>query len=91
MMAALKQPRYAPLTDGETALVLFAVSEGFAKNVELARMAEFVKELIKEFKDRKQATMAMLNRGDKLDDRQKEELKAEIDEFAKRFVYGRTA
>jgi len=91
MMAALKQPRYAPLTDGETALVLFAVSEGFAKNVELARMAEFEKELIKEFKDRKQATMAMLNRGDKLDDRQKEELKAEIDEFAKRFVYGRTA
>lgn len=91
MMAALKQPRYAPLTDGETALVLFAVSEGFASAIEVAQIAEFEKELIKEFKDRKQDIMTCLNKGEKLSDDFKERLKAEIGEFAERFAYGRTA
>ncbi len=91
MMAVLKQQRYAPLTDGETALVLFAVSEGFAAEVATERIAEFEKELIKEFKDHRQDIMAVLGKGEKMSDSFKDRLKTALAEFAKRFVYGRTA
>ena len=41
MMAALRQGRYAPLPDWKQALLIFAVSEGFANRIQPDRIEEY--------------------------------------------------
>ncbi len=45
LMEALKQGRYRPMEDWQQALLLFAVSEGYAKSIPLDQMAQFEKNL----------------------------------------------
>ena len=49
MMAALMQKRYAPIADSEIALIIFAVAEGFAAEVNVAKIPEFERELLEHF------------------------------------------
>ncbi len=91
MMTVLKQRRYSPLKDWQTALVLFAVSEGLAAEVAVEKLPEFEADLIKEVEDKHHSIMSTLDSGNKMSDDFKEELRAAISEFAQRFVYGRTA
>ena len=49
MMAALRQGRYAPLPDWQQALLIFAVSEGFANQVPSERMEEYGERLFDGF------------------------------------------
>ena len=91
MMAALRQRRYAPLSDWETALVLFAVEEGFADGIAVENMAEYEKHLIKGVKEYGGSVMATLGSGNKMDDGFKAELKKLVSQLTERFVYGRTA
>lgn len=91
MMAALVQRRYAPLSDGETALILFAVSEGLAADIAPAAMAEYESALIRMMADAYPDIMATLNKGDKMSNEFKEQLKAAITRLTERFAYGRTA
>lgn len=91
MMAALKQRRYHPLTDAQTALVLFAVAEGFAAAVDTDRMAEFEERLIHYMESSHGELMSLLNKGEKLDEEAKSRLKTALAAFAERFDYGRTA
>ena len=49
IMAALRQGRYAPLPDWQQALLIFAVSEGFANQVPSERMEEYGERLFDGF------------------------------------------
>lgn len=91
MMAALKQRRYHPLTDAQTALVLFAVSEGFAAAVAATEIGEFEEKLIRHMESAESELMAVLNKGEKLDEGTASRLRTALTAFTERFGYGRTA
>lgn len=91
MMAALRQRRYAPLSDGQTALVLFAVGEGFADGIKPTEIADYEKYLIESFEHGEKGIMSTLNTGNKMTDEFKEQLREAISRVTERFAYGRTA
>ena len=66
MMAALKQPRYAPLEDWKQVLLLYAVNEGFAANTDPSEMQEFEESLYARFADERPELVARLETGEKL-------------------------
>ena len=63
MMAALRQRRYAPLEDWKQALLLYAVSEGFADGIEPEEMEEFEERLYVHMEAREPARLRMLKSG----------------------------
>ena len=67
-MAALRQPRYAPLEDWKQALLLFAVSEGFADSVAPGDMEEYAQRLYGEMEAREPELVRRLAAGKKLDE-----------------------
>ncbi len=67
LMEALKQGRYQPLEDWKQALLLFAVSEGYAKAVALSEMPAFEKELFSRFEQEYTSLVEGLRSGKKLD------------------------
>jgi F-type H+-transporting ATPase subunit alpha len=68
MMAALGQPRYAPLADWKQALLLFAVSEGFADRVEPGDMEDYAARLYAEMEAQEPELVKRLATGKKLDE-----------------------
>lgn len=91
MMAALRQQRYAPLSDAETALVLFAVHEGFADGIADADAEAFEKHIIKCARDSGTDVMSTLESGMKMDAAFKAKLSGLLAEWTERLAYGRTA
>ena len=67
MMAALCQPRYAPLPDWKQALLLFAVSEGFADRVDPGAMEDYAARLYAEMEAHEPELVKKLASGQKLD------------------------
>ena len=67
MMAALRQGRYAPLEDWKQAVLLFAVSEGYAETVEPANMEEFESSLYFYMEGREPELVRQLKSGNKMD------------------------
>ncbi len=67
MMAALRQGRYAPLEDWKQAVLLYAVSEGYAEMVEPADMEEFESSLYYYMEGREPALVRQLKSGKKMD------------------------
>ncbi len=67
LMEALKQGRYQPLEDWKQALLLFAVSERYAKSVELTEMPLFEKELFARFEQEYPSLVAVLRSGKKVE------------------------
>ncbi len=67
MMAALRQRRYAPLEDWKQALLLFAVSEGFADDVDPENMEEFEDRLYFHMEGREPELVQKLKSGKKMD------------------------
>ena len=67
LMEALKQGRYRPMEDWQQALLLFAVSEGYAKSTPLDQMSRFEKDLPLFMQEQYPALVEQLKTGKKAD------------------------
>ncbi len=84
LMEALKQPRYNPAPDYLQAVLIFAVSEGYADNIEPSNMDRFERELFEYLEDECASLCDKLKSGGKMDSVLKSELEAALSDFAKR-------
>ncbi|MBP0963539.1 MAG: F0F1 ATP synthase subunit alpha [Oscillospiraceae bacterium] len=82
---ALKQARFSPITDELQTLLIYAVSEGYAKHIDVADMERFEKELYVFLEKEKAALLAQVKNAKKLDDALKQEMDKAIAEFVERF------
>jgi len=78
MMAALRQDKGAPLTDWQQALLIFAVSEGFADDLDSMDMELFADALYSWFPRRERALTQRLSTGEKLSAAEREQLRAAL-------------
>ncbi|MBQ1892855.1 MAG: F0F1 ATP synthase subunit alpha [Clostridia bacterium] len=83
MMHALRQKRYEPLPDHKQALLIYAVSEGFAKGVAPDDMEDFEKRLYETFDREHPDIMSVLMKGDKMRPEFESKLKAALEKFRK--------
>lgn len=81
----LKQRRFFPVKDELQTILIFAVSEGYAKNIPVSDMERFEKELYIFLDEEKSALALKVKNAKKLDDVLKQELKNALDEFVERF------
>lgn len=81
----LKQRRFYPIKDELQTVLIFAVSEGYAKNVDVEDMERFEKELYSFFEDEKAPLSLKVKNVRKMDDELRQELKNALDEFVERF------
>ena len=81
---ALKQPRFAPIPDHFQALLLFAVTEGYANNVEDDGMQSFETALYNYFNANETDIISKLRTGNKMDKDTRAELIAALDRFSER-------
>ena len=88
MTAALRQSRYAPISDERQALLLAAVSAGYADGapVEDIENGEYEKKLFAFFEENYAPLLRTLSLGAKPDDAFKAELDAALERFAKGYV-----
>jgi len=84
LMEALKQNRYQPLEDWQQALLLFAVSEGFADGITLTQMDEFEKGLYAFFAAECAQLTEQLKTGKKADGELISAIREALDEYIKR-------
>ncbi len=84
LMEALKQPRYNPTADYLQAILIFAVSEGYADGIEPNEMDRFERELYEYLENECGELLEKLKSGRKMDGQLKGELEAALDDFAKR-------
>lgn len=66
MMAAIRQGRFAPLPDWKQALIIYAVSEGFADHVEPGDMERYEEKLYQYMETMQPALVAELKTGNKM-------------------------
>ena len=88
MMAALRQNRYTPLEDWKQALLLFAVSEGYADTIDPAEMGEYEERLYVHMEGREPALVRRLQTGKKLSAEEITELKNALAKFVEEDAYG---
>ncbi len=88
MMAALRQQRYAPLEDWKQAILLFAVSEGYADDVLPAEMEEFEERLYVHMEGREPALVRRLQSGKKLNAEEIASLKEALAQFRREDAHG---
>ncbi len=81
---ALRQPRYAPIEDSMQAILIFAVSEGYADSVSPDGMEQFEKDLYRYFRQEKAELTDRIKNTKKFDDELKNSLKEALGEFAER-------
>ncbi len=81
---ALRQPRYAPVEDNMQAILIFAVSEGYADGISPDEMEDFEKDLFCFFREEKSEIALKIKNARKFDDELKNSLKAALNEFAER-------
>ncbi len=67
MMAALRQRRYAPLEDWKQALLLYAVSEGYANDIDPGEMEEYESRLFAHMEAGEPELLRRLRSGKKMD------------------------
>ena len=82
MMRALRQRRYEPLPDWKQALLIYAVAEGFAKDVPLDGMEDLEYRLYEHFEAEHKDIVGQLETGAKMDAAFEERLKAALAAFA---------
>ena len=82
---ALKQNRYNTVPDYLQAILIFAVSTGYADKIIPENMEDFEKELYKYFTEEKAELTDKVKTAEKFDNELKNELSEAIGEFAERF------
>ncbi len=85
LMEALKQNRYKPIEDYLQALLIFAISEGYAKKINVSDMEDFEKQLYSYFKKHHSILINELSKGEKMSENMKSKVKSALDDFVKRF------
>ena len=88
MMAALRQDRYAPLSDWQQALLILSVSGGHADAVEPEDIGDYAAALFRHFAAREKELTRRLATGKKLSDDEKKELDAALAAFAEAYAHG---
>ena len=78
---ALRQPRYAPVEDNMQAVLIFAVSEGYADSILPENMEKFEKELYRFFRKEKQELALRIQNAKKFDDELRNSLECALSEF----------
>ena len=78
---ALRQPRYAPVEDNMQAVLIFAVSEGYADSILPENMEKFEKELYRFFRKEKQELALRIKNAKKFDDELRNSLECALSEF----------
>ena len=81
---ALRQPRYVPVEDSMQAILIFAVSEGYADGISPEEMEKFEKNLYSYFRHEKAELTDKIKNAKRFDDELKNSLKAALSEFAER-------
>ncbi len=81
----LKQRRFSPINDELQSILIFAVGEGYAKNVDVEDIERFEKELYSFFETEKASLAQKVKNARKLDDELRQELKDALAEFVERF------
>ncbi|MBQ7116608.1 MAG: F0F1 ATP synthase subunit alpha [Clostridia bacterium] len=81
---ALRQARYAPIEDNMQAILIFAVSEGYADGIAPEGMEKFEKELYRYFAEEKAELALKIKNADRFDDELKKELREALSEFCVR-------
>ena len=87
MMTVLKQGRFAPLADWKQALLIYAVSEGYAKDVPVEKLDIFEKKLYTYMETHFPALKQTLESGVKMDDDTRQALGAALSDFAEAQVW----
>ncbi|MBO4853538.1 MAG: F0F1 ATP synthase subunit alpha [Oscillospiraceae bacterium] len=85
MTAILKQDRSAPVETLDQVIVIFATAEGYARDVPVAEMARFERELIPYARHRLPEVYAAMERGEKLYGKNLTDLRSCIEAFLKQF------
>ncbi len=85
LMEALKQNRYSPLEDWQQAVLLFAVSEGYADAIALDQMPNFERDLYRFFEQNESATVERLKTGAKADPALLEQIRSALETFRTEF------
>ncbi len=80
----LRQPRYTPVEDNMQAILIFAVSEGYADAISPDEMENFEKRLYRYFREEKAELALQVKVAKKFDDELKKSLKEALNEFAVR-------
>ena len=81
---ALRQPRYAPVEDNMQAILIFAVSEGYADGISPDEMEKFEKKLYDYFRQEKADLALRIKNAKKFDEELKNSLKEALSEFTER-------
>ena len=81
---ALRQARYAPVEDNMQAILIFAVSEGYADKISPDDMEKFERDLYCYFREEKSELALKVKTANKFDDELKDLLKEALSEFAQR-------
>lgn len=81
---ALRQPRYTPIEDSMQAILIFAVSEGYADKISPDAVEKFEKDLYKYFLEEKNELLLEMKKAKKFDDKLKASLKEALSIFAER-------
>lgn len=84
LMEALRQPRYSPVDDNLQAILIFAVSEGYADKISPDDMEKFECELYKFFCEERSELTQRVKSATKFDDELRNSLKEALSEFAER-------
>ena len=84
LMEVLKQNRYQPIEDWKQALLLFAVSEGYADEIPLNEMQEFEEGLFPFFESNNMSLVERLKTGDKADAEVLDAIRALLASYTKR-------
>ena len=84
LMEALKQERYRPLEDWAQALLLFAVSEGYADEIAPEKLDEYEKALFPYFEKQQPQLIQQLKTGQKMDTDTVKALRQALSAFAER-------
>ena len=85
LLEVLKQNRYQPLEDWQQALLLFAVSEGFADNITVEQISGFEKDLFPFFEEKFAELVEKLKSGVKADNNTLDIMRQALGEYIKRF------
>ena len=85
LMAALKQGRYEPLDNWKQALLLFAVSEGYADSLDIDAVTDFERDIFPFFEDNYVSIVETLKTGRKLSTNELDEIRQAVGEFITRY------
>lgn len=81
----LKQSQYSPLTMEKQVLVIFAGTNGYLDNIEVANVGTYERQMLNFFETTHKKIIEQVATGKKLSNELQAEIKKALDEFAKRF------